>query len=178
MNVDEFLVWAEEQAGRYELLNGVVHAMTPERAIHAETKGAIHVALVSAIRSRGLPCYALPDGMTVRIDDTTAHEPDALVYGGPKLPPSALEVPDPVIVVEVLSPASRQIDASLKLAGYFRVASVVHYLIVDPDRPLIIHHQRGDDGVILTRIVTDGVVSLDPPGLALDLADIYGAASS
>jgi Uma2 family endonuclease len=178
MNVDEFLAWAGEQTGRYELVDGVVHAMTPERAVHAETKGAIHVALVTGIRSRGLPCHALPDGMTVRIDDTTAHEPDALVYCGTKLPPSALEVPNPIIVIEVLSPSSRQVDASLKLAGYFRLASVTHYLIVDPDRTLIIHHERGDDGIILTRIVTDGVVSLDPPGLALDLADVYGAASS
>ncbi len=163
MNVDEFLTWAGEQAGRYELVDGVVHAMTPERAVHAETKGAIHLALVNGIRSRGLPCHALPDGMTVRIDDTTAHEPDALVYCGAKLPPSALEVPNPIIVVEVLSPSQRQIDVSLKLAGYFRLASVTHYLIVDPDRTLIIHHERGDDGIILTRIVTDGVVSLDPP---------------
>jgi hypothetical protein len=27
----------------------------------------------------------LPDGMTVRIDETTAHEPDALVYCGERL---------------------------------------------------------------------------------------------
>src|SRR6266581_105942 len=106
MNVDEFLVWAEGRAGRYELVNGVVHAMTPERAVHAEMKLAIHMAFVAEIRLRNLPCHVLPDGMTVRVDDTSAHEPDALVYCGPKLPASALEVPNPVIVVEVLSPSS------------------------------------------------------------------------
>src|SRR5262249_16776665 len=115
------------------------------------------------------------DGMTVRIDDSTAHEPDALVYCGLKLPPDALMVPNPTIVVEVLSPSTRRIDASLKLAGYFRVPSVVHYLIVDPDQALIIHHERGNKDAILTHILREGTIRFDPPGLDLDLGDIYSA---
>src|SRR5216684_1859761 len=72
MTVDEYLVWAGEQPGRYELLDGVVFAMSPEGAGHAETKAAVHAALLAGIRAHGLACYALPDGMTVRINDTTA----------------------------------------------------------------------------------------------------------
>lgn len=116
----------------------------------------------------------MPDGMTVRIDEATAYEPDALVYCGPKLAPSALEVRNPIIVVEVLSPSSQAIDAAFKLAGYFRLPSVAHYLIVDPDQPMIIHHARRSDGSILTRVVREGAISLDPPGLDVTLADIYG----
>jgi Uma2 family endonuclease len=174
MSVDEYLAWAQGQAGRFELFDGVVYAMTPERAAHAEIKLAIHMALVAAIRARGLPCHVLPDGMTVRVDQSAAYEPDAVVYCGSKLPPSALEVTSPIIVVEVLSPSSQHIDASLKLAGYFRLPSVAHYLIVDPDKPLLIHHSRRSDDSILTRIVRDGVVTLAPPGLELSLSDIYG----
>jgi len=176
MNVDEYLAWAEGQPGRFELYAGNVYAMAPERARHAETKYALQTALLSAIKRAGLPCHMLPDGMTVRIDDSTAHEPDALVYCGPKLPPSALEVPNPIIVAEVLSPSSRRIDPTLKLAGYFRVPSIAHYLIVDPDQPLIIHHARGNSDKLLTSIVRDGAIRLDPPGMDLLLGDIYGAA--
>src|SRR5437899_6360863 len=109
MTVDEFLAWAEGEPGRYELFNGDVYAMSPEGAGHAERKATVHAALLAGIRARGLPCHALPDGMTIRIDDATAYEPDALVYCGEKLPPSALEVPNPVIVVEVLSPSTRRL---------------------------------------------------------------------
>jgi len=70
----------------------------------------------------------------------------------------------------------RRHAASLKLAGYFRVPSVMHYLIVDPNQPLIIHHARADKDAILTHVVRDGVITLDPPGLDLVLGDIYGAA--
>jgi Uma2 family endonuclease len=176
MTVDEYLAWAAGQPGRFELYAGTVYAMAPERARHAEIKLALHMALVSAIRKRGLPCHVLPDGMTVRIDESTAHEPDGLVYCGPKLLASALEVPNPIIVAEVLSPTTRRIDASLKLAGYFRVPSVAHYLIVDPDQPLIIHHARGNNDTILTRIVREGTIALEPPGLDLALDDVYGVA--
>ena len=175
MTVDQYLAWAGENPGRYELLDGAVFAMSPEGAGHAEKKAAVHAALLVGIRARNLPCHALPDGMTVRIDDKTAYEPDALVYCGPKLAPSALEVPNPVIVVEVLSPSTRHIDLSSKLADYFRLPSVAHYLIVDPDKPRIVHHARTAGDAILTRIVTAGAITLDPPGITFTTDDVYSA---
>ena len=111
--------------------------------------------------------------MTVRIDEATAYEPDALVYCGSKLSPAAIEVPNPIIVVEVLSPSTRHIDLSAKLVDYFRLPSVAHYLIVDPVSPRIIHHARDAGDTILTRSVTAGTVVLDPPGLELALVDVY-----
>jgi Uma2 family endonuclease len=97
-----------------------------------------------------------------------------LVYCGPKLPPRAFEVPNPIVLVEVLSPSTRQIDASAKLGGYFRLPNVMHYLIVDPLKPLILHHARAAGSeTILTHIVTEGTIALDPPGIALAVADIY-----
>jgi Uma2 family endonuclease len=173
MTVDEYLVWAEGRPGRFELYAGVVYAMSPERAAHAKVKFAVQTALLSAIRRAGIPCNMLPDGMTVRVDDDTAHEPDALVYCGEELPGSAVEVPNPVIVVEVLSPSTRHIDASAKLAGYFRVPSVHHYLIVDPDRRLVIHHARGQGDVIATRILREGKLRLDPPGMDVPVEEMF-----
>jgi Uma2 family endonuclease len=179
MNVDEYLAWAKGQPGRYELYDGVVYAMSPEGAGHADVKFAVQTAiatgiLAAGIRARGLPCHMLPDGMTVRVEARTAFEPDALVYCGPKVAPSSVEIPNPVIVVEVLSPSTRHIDASKKLAGYFRLPSVAHYLIVDPTEPLILHHTRGPGDTILTHIVREGAIALDPPGLELKLTEVYG----
>ncbi len=173
MTVDEYLAWAEGRPGRHELVDGEACAQAPERAAHAETKLAVSRALDAAIRARGLPCSVLPDGMAVRIDERTAYEPDALVYCGPTLDPAALLVDDPIIVVEVLSPSTGGNDASRKLAGYFRLPSVVHYLIVDPDQPLVVHHARGPGADLITRIVHDGAITLDPPGMELAIADIY-----
>jgi len=86
---------------------------------------------------------------------------------------SAVEVPNPLIVVEVLSRSTPHIDLSAKLADYFRVPSIAHYLIVDPEKPRLVHHARSEGDNILTRIITDGAVMLDPSGIRLTLADVY-----
>ncbi len=174
MTVEEFLAWAEGRPGRHELVRGEVVAQAAERAAHCEVKLATHVALLTAIKARALPCHVVPDGATVRIDEATAYEPDAMLYCGPKRPPSAMLVENPVIIVEVLSPSTGRRDQGRKLADYFRPPSVAHYLIIDPDEMLVIHHQRhGED--ILTRILREGTIALDPPGLELAVGEIYGA---
>jgi len=177
ITVDEYLAWADGRPGRYELYAGSIYAMAPERVGHAKTKFAIQTALLAGVKRAGLPCHMLPDGVTVRIDETTAHEPDALVYCGAELSNDALETPNPIIVVEVLSPSTRHIDASAKLAGYFRVPSVQHYMIVDPDQRFVIHHARGERDLIATRIIRDGALRLDPPGIEIALTDIFPASS-
>jgi Uma2 family endonuclease len=148
--MEQFLVWAEAQPGRFELADGEVYAMAPETAGHAERKAVVYAALKAGVYARGLHCHALPDAMTVRIDEVTAYEPDALVYCGTKIAPSSVQVPNPVIVVEVLSPSTGCVDALSKLSGYFRVPSIAHYLIVDPAQPLIIHHARSDGDTLIT----------------------------
>lgn len=172
MTVDEFLVWAEGQPGRWELYNGVPYAMAPERARHGKVKFSVQKALERGIAAAGLACHMLPDGVTVRVGEDRTHEPDALVYCGPELPGDTIEVPNPVIAVEVSSPSTRRIDASLKLAGYFGLASVHHYLIVDPEGPPVIHHRRQGGGAILTRLVSDGPIHLDPPKLAFPVEEL------
>jgi Uma2 family endonuclease len=174
MSVDEYLAWAESNPGHYELYRGEVFAMSPETLEHADAKFAVHAALRAGIRQRQLSCYAVPDGLTVRIDDTTAYEPDALVYCGERLPRTTVEIVNPVILVEVLSPSTRRIDVSAKLSGYFRLPSVAHYLIVDLTQRVILHHARSTDDAILTRILRDGSIALDPPGLELAVSDIFG----
>ncbi len=173
MSVDEFVVWAEGRPGRYELESGEVVAMSRERVRHATVRYAVQSALSSAIKAAGCPCHMLPDGMTVRIAQDAAYEPDALVYCGRELPGDAIEVPAPVIVVEVLSPSTAHRDVSGKLAGYFRLASVEHYLIVDPDRRLVVHHARGEGDFIATRIISEALVTLTPPGLSLDVTSLF-----
>lgn len=111
MSADEFLAWSQMQPRRYELAGGEVIAQASERAAHAKIKGAVFIALTNGVRRKSLPFHALPDGMAVRIDSDTVFEPDAQVYCGPELPPDALFVESPIIVVEALSPSTGRNDA-------------------------------------------------------------------
>jgi Uma2 family endonuclease len=103
MNADEFIAWAMEQprGRRYELVGGEVIAMAPEQLEHTEAKGAVYRALHEAIRAAGISCRAYTEGPTVRVDPTTAYQPDCLVRCGVPLDPTGVEIVDPIIVVEV-----------------------------------------------------------------------------
>ena len=169
MTADAFLAWSIEQpeGERYELVAGRVVRMASERATHARTKFTIARRLAEAVELGGLNCEVFGDGMSVVVDDHTIYEPDAQLRCGPRLADDAIKVFDPVVVVEVVSPSSRAIDNNAKLVDYFRIATVRHSLVVLTASRTIIHHSRAADGAILARIVRDGPIELDPPGISL-----------
>lgn len=170
----EFRHWADAQPrGRYERVDGIVVRMAAERAAHMRVKMRVWRAFDRALRAAGLPCEAMGDGMTVEVDDDTDYEPDALINCGPRVGGDDIAAPNPVVVVEVLSPSTQSVDTGLKLAGYFQVPSIRHYLIVRADRQAVTQHQRRDDGGIETRLLTSGPVTLDPPGIIIPLEEFY-----
>jgi Uma2 family endonuclease len=173
MDVDAYLLWAEGRDGRWELRDGQPVMMAPERALHALIKYAAQETLKAAIRKAGLPCRMFPDGMTVRVAARTAFEPDAIVVCSPPTDLNTMEIPNPVVVVEVLSPSTAADDHGVKLDGYFSLGSVNHYLILDPDRRVMIHHRRGHAGAIETRVLREGKVILDPPGFEAQVMGFF-----
>jgi Uma2 family endonuclease len=175
MSVDEFLPWAERQPERWELFDGVAVNMSPERVIHGETKYRAARAFDEAIGKAGVPCRFVLDSAAVRIDARNSYQPDLLVYCGEPVSGDATIIPEPVVVVEVLSPGNAMKDLRDKLQGYFLVPSIQHYLVVDPDKRIVIHHARGNSEEIATRIVSEGNITLDPPGLTLPLAALFSA---
>ena len=168
-SIPEYLSWAERQEGKFELHDGVIVAMAPERVGHVSAKLAAATALKDAIKKAGVPCQAFVDGLGVKIDDWTSYIPDALVNCGERVPRGTMLAPAPVIVVEVLSPSPQAHDRVRKLFNYFRVPSVEHYLTVDLEQRRIGHHRRGPDGTIMTAIASGDSLMLDPPGLHLSL---------
>jgi Uma2 family endonuclease len=108
----------------------------------------------------------------VRIGADTAFEPDVVVSCAEV--PDGQFVPEPLIVVEVLSPSTRDKDFTIKLAGYAGLPSRAHYLLVETQRRLVVHHHRSPgEPEFRTSIARSGILRLDPPGLDLDLDAIY-----
>jgi Uma2 family endonuclease len=194
MNAEDFMIWAEAQpreAGKFELWDGEVimtrgpsdgpPELQSERSQHWDVNGIIFAAFREAIKQAKLPCHAVVDGASVELatlGQTAKGEdrvvvPDVLVYCGPKVRRDEMAVPNPLIVVEVLSPGTANFVATGKMDGYFKHPSIQHYLVVNADKPLVVHHQRGADEVWSTRIVSSGRLILDPPGLDVDLTEFF-----
>ncbi len=181
MTAAQFRDWAMTQPQRYELVDGEPVAMAAERAIHNRVKYLVCRALDDAVRSAGVPCDVFTDGMSVVVPATSSdgernYEPDAAVQCGVVQDMASMVLPAPTIVVEVSSPSTSRLDAGSKLTGYARVASIAHYLIVVPEERSVIHHRRRTDAVgdsFHTTIHTNGTLTLDPPGLTVDVAALF-----
>ncbi len=175
LTVPEYLAWAATQDGkvRTELIDGQIIPMSPELIVHNRLKLRLHMAFDMALAASGLEGEALIDGVAVAIDAKTAYQPDALVYLGAAIPGNERLVASPLVVAEILSPSTAHVDKGEKLAGYFKLASVMHYLVIDPDAMSLTHHRRQPDGSIAASVHADGTLTLDPPGLVLDLDTLF-----
>jgi Uma2 family endonuclease len=170
MTADEFIAWAmaRPETEHYELIDGEVIAMAPERIGHARVKFRIVRHLAEALEAARLPCEVLIDRVSLRADPNTVYEPDVMVRCGDPLDPDLVEISDPIIVVEVVSRSSRGADKGAKLDAYFRLPSVQHYVMVNADRRVAVHHRRSGVDAVTTQIIRAGPIELDPPGVVIE----------
>lgn len=175
LTVDEFLRWSVQQEhGRYELEAGRIIMQQSQNLGHVIAKQRVFEALRDALADAGLPFYAMPDGPTVRISEDRAYEPDALVASNPMPPTDDLEIPDPVIVVEVLSasPSSIKRDLTTKVQGYALVPSIAHYIVIDPVERAVLHFRRQGSALMAPQAAIEDELVLDPPGLKIPIAEL------
>jgi len=130
-------------------------------------------ALENATRRAGLSCAVYAVGLAVSVNARRVFIPDVLVTR-PPASPAELATSAPLIVVEPLSPTTAEFDHGPALEGYFSLPSFAYYLLIGPDRAVLILHNRGREGVIETRIPHEGTVRIDPPGIAFEVAELFG----
>ncbi len=173
LTIPQFFAWWDDQSesDRYELVDGKVRAMVRDRIRHNEAKARAFLALRDAIGTAGVDCQAYMDGIGVSSDSRNFRLPDAAVNCGP-VDPEASILPNPVIVVEVVSPTSEQRDVHEKLYDYFSISSIQHYLIVYPERGYVVHHARGAKASVEMTFVRSGEIELTPPGIRLSVGDL------
>jgi Uma2 family endonuclease len=178
MTVGEFLRWRADLAddGRFELVGGQpVRLMSPTNLRHAQIQQNAGQGLRQAVSAKGLPCrvYDAGPGVAVGIEGGECRIPDVVVTCAKAIDESAYLVPEPVIVVEVASKSTRLADVNDNVDFCSGIASIRHYLVIEQDQRRVVYHGRGPSGGLEPHILRQGNIILDPPGIALPLADLY-----
>ena len=172
MNKPAFLDWVQGREERFELDRGRVIMMTGGSRAHRQI------------------AFNLAKALDARIDPIKWA---VLLDFGVNLPPESIRFPDviidcagenskdltataPVLIAEVLSPASERVDLGDKSAEYLRLPSLAAYLVLAQDQLKAWVWTRGTAGFPCGPEVVEGgeaAIRVAALGIDLPLGEIY-----
>ena len=169
VTVAEFLRFEGESDRRYQLFGGAIVMMAPPSPTH----GALAANVSRLIGNQLLrPCRTVSEaGITLPWSDMSFYVADVAVTCSPLAGQSWC--PDPVLIVEVLSPSTAAEDRGVKLPAYRRLASVQDILLLTSDRAAIEHYVRRGDRWELVDAGPDDVIRLGGLGIELPVGELY-----
>ena len=132
-------IYALPEGERAELIDGHMYMMAPPSRKHQKISMELSSIIREYIRSHKGKCevYAAPFAVYLDERSNTYVEPDISVICDPdKLDDRGCKG-SPDWIIEIVSPASKQMDYYTKLFKY-RTAGIREYWIVDPSKNLII----------------------------------------
>lgn len=169
MSLDEFLAWEREQPQRYEYAAGIVTMMTGASLAHVTITMNITFALRQALRGTG--CRPFANDAKV-IAAGSVRYPDVAVTCKPVTGSDDI-VPDPVLVIEVLSPSTEREDRGRKKFDYFATASIRQYALVEQDQRRIDLYTRAASGWTNEVVEDSAVLRLSSIAVEIPLDAIY-----
>lgn len=171
MTLDEFLVWDDGTDTRYELVDGGVVAMTPPAARHSRVSNNLGRAIGNRL---GQPCQAYNEvGILIADADDTYFQADVAVSCSP-LAGDAPYIPEPVVIVEVLSPSTKKHDHGIKVPLYRTLPSVQEIVLVSTASMEAEVWHRAQDGWAVTELAgADAVLRLESVDAEMTLAEVF-----
>jgi Uma2 family endonuclease len=147
MTLPEFLSWdaADPSAVGWQLIDGEPTAMAPGSETHAALQAEIGALLRNHLIEQGGPCRLLSQpGIVPRVRaNRNFRIPDLGVTCAP--PSQGLMVPDPILLIEILSP-SNEAQTRANIWAYTTIPSVQEILAVHSTRIEAELLRRGADG--------------------------------
>ncbi len=132
---EEYLAMEEAADYKSEYRDGRIVAMSGGSLNHSLIAGNIHNALYQALENK--PCQVHGSDLRLHIQRRRLYTyPDLMVIcGKPQFVKGRTDtVTNPVLLVEVLSPSTRDYDRVQKFASYKQIDSLQEYLLVDSER--------------------------------------------
>jgi Uma2 family endonuclease len=168
------LIPEEHEGERQELIDGELVVTPPPTMDHQSISPNLVYALERTVREQDLGrVYAAPTG--IRFTPNNVLIPDIMYIAHNRLHirgPKTVDAP-PDLVVEILSPGTRQRDLTVKRELYARFG-VQEYWIVDPDvRTVTVLALAGDKYELVPAGEGSMIASRVLPGIALALTDVF-----
>jgi Uma2 family endonuclease len=176
MSKAAFIEWNAAEGERCELVDGRVVMMPRPSRAHAR----IVMNLAMLLRAKLDPrLWEVIFEFGLETGPETLRYPDIVVdrAGGPD---KSYTASSPVLLAEVLSPSTAEIDLGDKAAEYLRIPSVLAYMVLSQDEPKAWVYLRTEQQLQAPERVIGAEAVIRVKGLNLDLpmAEIYAGTTA
>ena len=177
--IEEYVKLEKSSEERYEYFDGEVFAIAGGSLEHLRISKNVARHLENKLEGR--PCEAFPFEMRVKVPTAPPYRyPDVTVVCGEPITEEFQGLPllvNPLLLVEVLSPTTKDYDKDGKFLAYQSIESFQEYLLVAQDRPHITRYVRQADNQWLRSdfIGLESNVEVKSLGVTLPLSEIYQA---
>ena len=173
---EEYLQLERKAEFKSEYFQGEIFAMAGASPNHGQI--VTNLARELSLRLKSKRCNVYPSDVRLRVSPMGLYTyPDLMVVGGgPKFADNQKDtVLNPQVVIEVLSPSTRNYDRAEKFEQYRTLASLQEYLTIAQDRPHLECWVRQADNTWLLTELSDlnQTVQLASLGCELPLTEIY-----
>jgi Uma2 family endonuclease len=170
MTLAEFLVWDDGTDMRYELVDGRIVSMAPPNDAHGTITVNLAVALANALKP---PCRVRTEAGILRPNrDDTYYIADLGVTCGPPAD-ARQDLPEPILIVEVLSPSTEDHDRGRKVTDYREIPSLQEILVVSSQQRRVELWRREGDHWRVEDLIGEASVRLESCNASIPLAAIY-----
>lgn len=171
LTIDEYLATEPAREVRHEFVGGQIYAMAGGSVTHNRICANL-IYLLVGLNERSGRCRVYTSDMKLRIGDDKVYYPDAMVVCQGE-PPDPYYETAPCILVEVLSPNTKDIDQREKAEAYRGIASLQTYLIVDTEARTVRRYWREGTSWQVQDYLEQGEIPLPCLEGSVSLEQIY-----
>lgn len=135
VTAEEYLLREAASEYKSEYIDGEIVAMSGGSKEHSLI--AVNLATILNVALEDKPCRVFNSDMRLQVEEQRMYVyPDVMVVcGGIELVPGRNDMlTNPVVIVDVLSPATRGYDRVKKFKHYRRIPSLLAYILVDSEQ--------------------------------------------
>lgn len=172
----EYTAFENRSPEKHEYYAGEVFAMAGAKPSHNRLATAAAGSLVTLLR--GARCSAFNSDQRIYIPATGlyTYADGGVACGDWQIHTDEMCLLNPVLLLEVLSPSTRDYDLGAKRQHYQQISSLRHVLLFDQPERRVWHDRRSSGGAWESSEHVAGEIALAALGGAISLDEIYAAA--
>jgi Uma2 family endonuclease len=171
LSTEQYLAGENDAQVRHELIDGKAYAMTGASDKHNKISGNVFAEIKTAFKSKQSGCTPYINDMKVKVQQDFLY-PDIMVVCDQQDNESEYYKTRPIVIIEVLSPATRRTDKTLKRLAYQSIESLQEYVLIEQDKAEIEVFTR-DSGWQAHYYYLGDVITFASLDMTVAVEDIY-----